>query len=474
MSTFEREHAIKTAFNTKKVIRTAAYIRVSTEEQAKHGFSIEAQKEGLIKYAEKRGYRIVDWYIDEGKSARKKVSKRKEYLRLIEDAKQGKFEMIIFKCLDRWFRNISEYYKTQSILDEKDIGWECAEEDYDTTTRDGRWKLHIYLMLAQDESDKTSERINYVFESKVKNKEAITGSQPYGYRVKEIDGHKRVVKDESVADIVRDIFDYFELYNSKRATLYYIHDKYNVEYDYKLIGNTLTNTYAYGHYRGVDDYIWDGGYVTKERFDRIQKLLKKNVKERKTKNNYIFSGLLKCSCCNNNLTGHFIDKEIATGEVVRYKFYRCNTAINRGCCEVGSRTLSEIKLEKMLVQSIEHEIEDYICHYELSEKKKIYKPQTDIKAIEDEMNRLNKQWRKGRIEESEYDYEYDRLEKKIEKLKQEHPKEKDLTPLHDFINSGWKNVYNTLDDIEKRALWRSVIDCMEVDLYDKKFEIKFI
>ena len=139
--------------------------------------------------------------------------------------------MIVFKCLDRWFRNISEYYKAQSVLDEKGINWECAEEDYDTTTRDGRWKLHIYLMLAQDESDKTSERINYVFEHKIKNKEAITGSQPYGFIVKEIDGHKRVVKDENIKNIIIDIFEHFELYNSKRATLHYIHDKYNTDFD---------------------------------------------------------------------------------------------------------------------------------------------------------------------------------------------------------------------------------------------------
>ena len=54
------------------------------------------------------------------------------------------------------------------------------------------------------------------------------------------------------------------------------------------------------------------------------------------------------------------------------------------------------------------------------------------------------------------------------------PKEKDLTPLYDFINSGWKNVYSTLSCVEKRALWRSVIDYMEVDVLTKEFDIKFI
>lgn len=473
MSTFDRENKIKRALDTSKVLKTAAYIRVSTEEQAKHGFSIEAQKEGLKKYAEKRGYRIVDWYIDEGKSARKKTGKRKEYMRLIEDAKSGKFEMIIFKCLDRWFRNISEYYKTQSILDDKGINWECAEEDYDTTTRDGRWKLHIYLMLAQDESDKTSERINYVFEHKIKNKEAITGSQPYGFKVKEIDGYKRVVKDESVQDIIMDIYYHFELYNSKRATLHYVCDKYNVDIDYKVVTQVLTNPYCYGHYRGVDDYIWDGSYITKERFDKVQKMLKKNVKEQKNKIDYIFSGLLKCAHCNRSLAGCYTNLKLADGTKIMYKSYRCNLATRNSQCNAKG-VLSESRLENALVQRIESEIEEYICYYELSLKNNVFKPEVNIKSIKEEMNRLNKQWRKGRIEENEYDYEYERLKKKLEKIEEEMPTEKDLTPLHDFVNSGWKNIYDTLDDKQKRALWRSVINYIEVDLLTREFEIKFI
>lgn len=472
MTTFDREIKIKRAFNTDKVLRTAAYIRVSHDEQVKHGFSIEAQKDGLKKYAEERGYRIVEWYIDEGKTARKKLGKRREYLRLIEDAKQGKFEMIIFKCLDRWFRDISEYYKTQSILDEKGINWECSEEDYDTTTRDGRWKLHIYLMLAQDEADKTSERINYVFEHKIKNKEAISGSQPYGFMVKEIDEHKRVVKDKNIEHIVMDIFDYFELYNSKRATLNYIYDKYDVEFDYKTIGSILSNPYYYGHYRGVDDYVWDGGYIGKERFDRIQKMLKKNVKERKTKRDFIFSGILKCAHCGQNIVGHSYERKMSGGIKV-YKIYKCNKASTYKQCKARG-TITEERIEECLISSIEHEINDYICHYELSLKNNIYKPKVNVREIKEEIDRLNKQWRKGRIKEAEYDYEYERLEKKLTKAEEEVPKEKDLTPLYDFVNSGWKNIYDTLSCAEKRALWRSVIDYMYVDILTKEFEIRFI
>ena len=78
------------------------------------------------------------------------------------------------------------------------------------------------------------------------------------------------------------------------------------------------------------------------------------------------------------------------------------------------------------------------------------------------------------MEEAEYDYEFERLHKKLSKAQEELPKKHDLTPLYDFLNSNWKDIYNTLTSVEKRALWRSVIDEIKVDLRKKEFKIKFI
>ena len=78
------------------------------------------------------------------------------------------------------------------------------------------------------------------------------------------------------------------------------------------------------------------------------------------------------------------------------------------------------------------------------------------------------------MEEKEYDYEFERLQKKLEKANESIPEKHDLTPLYDFLNSGWKDIYDTLTSVEKRALWRSVIDEIEVDVLKKEFKIKFI
>lgn len=91
--------------------RTALYIRVSTQEQAIHGLSIEAQRANLEDWAKWNRKEVVEIYAGEGISARKKASKRPALQRLLREVKTGKVDLIAFTRLDRWFRNIAEYYK---------------------------------------------------------------------------------------------------------------------------------------------------------------------------------------------------------------------------------------------------------------------------------------------------------------------------------------------------------------------------
>ena len=87
-------------------LRVDLYIRVSGQEQAIKGLSLEAQQEDLEVYAKERGWVIVGVYIDAAKTARKRLGKRTNFLRMLEDVKQDKVDLILFTCLDRWFRSI--------------------------------------------------------------------------------------------------------------------------------------------------------------------------------------------------------------------------------------------------------------------------------------------------------------------------------------------------------------------------------
>ena len=96
-----------------KILRAALYERVSTDEQAMHGYSIEAQIDNLTEYCKKNEYKIVDHYTDEGISGAKPPLRRPALKRLLEDVNAGKIDIILFTKLDRWFRSVQEYFKVQ-------------------------------------------------------------------------------------------------------------------------------------------------------------------------------------------------------------------------------------------------------------------------------------------------------------------------------------------------------------------------
>lgn len=105
--------------------RVALYVRVSTQEQKKHGLSVDSQITALKEYCTKKKYTVVDVYSDAGISARKKYTKRPELLRLLGDCEQKKIDLILFTKLDRWFRSVADYYEVQSILEKVKVPWKA-------------------------------------------------------------------------------------------------------------------------------------------------------------------------------------------------------------------------------------------------------------------------------------------------------------------------------------------------------------
>lgn len=230
--------------------RAALYIRVSNEEQVKEGYSLQAQKDNLVKVAKENGYLIVDTYTDEGITARKKYTKRKEFMRLISDVEAKKIDIILFIKLDRWFRNVADYYKIQEILDRNNVNWRATTENYDTTTANGRLYINIRLAVAQDEADRTSERIKFVFEKKVKEGEVISGNIPKGYRIKD----KHLIIDEKEAELIRYIFNTYLILKSKRATMLQTTKDFGKHYSYNFVCRTLEREMYTGKYRNNTNF----------------------------------------------------------------------------------------------------------------------------------------------------------------------------------------------------------------------------
>ena len=135
------EHLNK--LRSRKVLRCAIYIRVSTAEQRIEGWSLQAQEAGLRKLAESKGWKVVGVYADEGKTARKRLKDRKAIHRLMDDVKAGLVDVIAFKELDRWFRSISDFYKVQDVLDACGVDWYSQQQpNLEMRTKEGRLQVN--------------------------------------------------------------------------------------------------------------------------------------------------------------------------------------------------------------------------------------------------------------------------------------------------------------------------------------------
>lgn len=447
-----------------KPLRTAIYGRVSHDEQAKFGFSIENQLDKLNAYAKENNLLLVDEYVDEGFSAG--TMKRPELQRLLSDL--DRIDLIIFTRLDRFSRNVLDANEMVKLFNKKKVSIKAIEEDISTETADDMFLFNMKVSLAQRELAKGSERINTVFEYKVKQGQPLTGKLPWGYMIEEdANGTKKVIKDKAAEHIINDIFRHFMTYQSVRQTSVYINEKYGLEKVYSTYNKLFKNTMYAGVYRTNQNYC--DPYITYETHLMIKELLKRNIKVRKKKNiPYLFTGLMICPKCGNRLHGNYCKKP--SGK--EYIYYRCNRRSAKLCDDKILHNVNEKVIEEYLLNNIELEIQKYI--YDASVKlDKAPKPKINIKEITDEMDRLTLAFRKGRVKEDEYDHDYELLEKQLIDAQKEMPKEKDLTSLEDFLNSGWKNVYETLSREDKRALFRTIIKEITKDSKGK-WAIKFL
>lgn len=139
--------------------RAAAYIRVSDESQVQ-GYSLEAQRTEIARWCERNGYELVLVYADEGVSAHtEKIEKRPQLVRLLEDARQGKFDIVVVYTLDRWARNIGVQRLALSKLGECDVGFTSATEDFDYSSPNGRFLLTMLGGAAELYSDQLAVHV---------------------------------------------------------------------------------------------------------------------------------------------------------------------------------------------------------------------------------------------------------------------------------------------------------------------------
>lgn len=398
-------------------MRVAAYIRVSTEEQAIHGLSVEAQQTALTEWVKQNGHELVDVYNDAGISARKPAAKRPDLQRLLRDVADRRIDLVVFTKLDRWFRNIAEYYKAQEILEKYSVPWKAIHEDYETQTASGRLKVNIMLSVAQDEADRTGERIKTVFAAKKLRGEVCSGKVPVGLKI--VDKHIVPTDD---AWKVKETFDLFLAARSVEETI-------------RKSPTGLSRggvKYMLRNHRFVD-----AGVISQDIFDKVQRILDCRCQRTVpgTRRVYLFSGLVFCQGKRANSHATVINGRT---------YYRYRSARSGSMC-----TISEPKLEAYLLQHVISQL-DAMAVFSAKKEKPV-----DPAAVKRKMDRLTDLLLRDLISQDKYEVEYRALQSQLR------PPQKHRVDRQEILSA--LSVYGSLSREGKKAFWSNIIERIDYD-----------
>lgn len=424
--------------------RAALYVRVSTEEQKKHGLSVDSQITALNDFCKANNYKVVDLYNDAGISARKRYTKRPALLQLLEDVKQNKIDIILFTKLDRWFRSVADYYEVQAVLDENNVPWKAIWEDYETETSSGVFKVNIMLSVAQSEADRTSERIKSVFDYKREQGEYV-GSAPYGYMRK----NGQLVKNQEHEYFVNLLFKTYMRTKSTAETLRILSSE-GCNISRSGLHRMLSETKYCGY---VGSYKFEP-YITQEQFEEIRVIRNSKKYVKKSSREYLFSGMCRCGLCNTRMRSLTKDDKSKT-----YCSYYC-TGYYSSTKHDEAVYVSELKLEKYILKNLENLLCKYNQNVETSSKdydeKKIKEQKSKLEA---KLKRVGIRFEDGDISQDEYREKRKAILDEIASLSLNKPTSKKSLP------DNWKDIYESLDKKHKREFFGSFID--EIVLYPR-------
>ncbi|MEA3458201.1 MAG: recombinase family protein [Candidatus Thermoplasmatota archaeon] len=270
-----------------KNVRTAIYTRVSTEDQAKEGFSLDAQLDKLRSYCKARDWEIGGEYIDDGYSGR--YIKRPAYKQMMEE--QDKWDILLVIKMDRIHRNSKNFMLMMEELKKQKKEFVSMTESLDTSTAMGRFVMDIIQRIAQLESEQIGERVYVGMEQKAKTNGGMLGFNiPYGYNY--IDGKLIINPDEA-----KNVKNIFEMYQkglsmkeiSKNLNLRKIPTKLNKTWGAQTVSLILKNP-LYCGYLHWEDYLNPSDHepiIEKNVFNEVQQIIqKKNIQT--THNSKIF------------------------------------------------------------------------------------------------------------------------------------------------------------------------------------------
>ena len=392
------------------------YIRVSTEDQVREGFSLGEQKEKLLQLCKFKEYEVFKVYEDAGISA-KDMAHRPAFQEMLADMKKGKINYIVAYKLDRVTRSVRDLEELIAVLEKYNTYLVCDRDDVNTSTANGRFFVRMLTVLSQLEIEIVSERTKFGLNGAIKSGH-LPGTIPLGYKK---DGNKKTVIDETTKDVVIRIFNMY-LEGKSYQQIANIFNQEKVLEPKKWRDSTIQKI--------LENRVYMGDHEQYKRIAKIQSIepiIYMNVVEpiisramweetqlQKEKNQraftrdrvYIFFQKLKCPKCNS-----IMKCKGSGGKKKKYMYYNCEH------CKIYYR---EDKIEECL--------EDFILdlvEYDMAVKKYFFpiladKKETNTEKLDKEIDTLQKQkerikkaYLSGIVEMEDFSEDYKIIEEKL-------------------------------------------------------------
>lgn len=244
-------HTVRRQMRTKSIydipLRVTFYARVSSEKDEQLN-SLDNQISYYRNFIKKNAnWEFVDGYIDEGLSGMS-TKKRENFHNMVNDAKDGLFDLVITKEITRFARNTLDSIQYTRELLGCGVGVFFQNDNINTLDEDSELRLTIMSGIAQDELRKLSSRIKFGHQEAIKKSVVLGNSRIFGYRK----DNKRLVIDEKEAEMVRELFTLYatDKYSMKQLEDIFWSKGYRNNNGKKICHSTMSNTISNPKYKG--------------------------------------------------------------------------------------------------------------------------------------------------------------------------------------------------------------------------------
>lgn len=470
--------------NERKV--AGVYIRVSTEDQAREGFSLGEQEEKLLQLCKFKELEVYKVYKDAGISA-KDMEHRPQFQEMLKDMKEGKLNYIVAYKLDRITRSVRDLEELISVLEQYNCFLLCDRDDVNTSTANGRFFVRMLTVLSQLEIEIVSERTKFGLNGAIKSGH-IPGQRPFGYKSAE---DKRMVIDNATRPYVEKIFDmYLEGKSFQQIANYFKENNIYPKKNWKdtTIQKIIDNKIYMGDYEqykriGKQENLEPIVYmnvvepiISRAKWEECQRQKERNQRTYTRDRVYTFFQRLKCPNCSR-----IMKCKGSGGTKRKYMYYTCEH------CHINFNE-----------DHVEHLLRDFIydlLEYDMAVKKfflPVLEDKTnnidttsidkEIRDLEKQRNRIKDLYIKGIVEIDDFKEDYKLIEDKLANLESkklelvnletfnysphellaQRDLEKEKMIRLDTLNSVLKTKWNGMDKSEKQEFISKFIDTIEI------------